>query len=94
MSLPHIIKSKQFDEQLMVISKGYPRFDELDSAIDWAIERFSRKPNVFFELPKKNGFYLWKTDKIANFPQLRIVFKYIKKENTFELLNIEEIVTK
>lgn len=89
-SLCHLIKDAEYDEQLKLISKNYNRFDELDSAIDWALARFNRNPSVFYELEEKNHF-IWKTDKVLNFPKLRILFRYDEGIKTINLLFVEEI---
>lgn len=89
LELCHLIKEPEYDEQLLFISKGYSRFDQLDSAIDWAVSRFTKDPSLFYDLGE--NFYLWKMDKIMNFPKLRILFRYLPETNGVILSYVEEI---
>lgn len=87
--LCNVIREPEFEEQAMSISKNYQRLDDLDQAIDWALARFFRSPEIFYLI--EDDKYLYKTDKIYGFPQLRILFSVDEDLKTIKLLSIQEI---
>ena len=84
--LSHIIKENNYDEQLLIISKNFMRFDELDNAIDWAMARAHRKLDEFFEV--KANTYIYRTDRTINFPLLVVLFEYDESKNTITVLSV------
>ena len=88
--LCHIIKDTNYDENVTEISKNdIHRFVQIDSAIDWEMQRISKNPEMFDEV--RPGYYLHKFIKLDGFPQLRILFEYNKSTHTVTLLSMSEI---
>jgi hypothetical protein len=82
---PQFIREKAFDSRIQSISKTYRRMDELDRAIEWALQR---NPKRFYNI--SDDFYLWKMDHIIpEIPQLRILYRYDEGCNSIYLIAVD-----
>lgn len=85
----NIVREPGFDKQIQELTQGHARMDELDSAIDWALQR--NPLAIPFLVNIKGDFYLWVTDEFTSIaiPQVRILFRYEEISNTVYLISIE-----
>lgn len=81
-----IIREPDFDAKMFEIAKQYPRLNELECAIDWAL---SRKPHDFNAIT--NEYYFWVTQEFTNheFPSLKIVYRIVQSERRVYLIDVE-----
>ena len=84
---PGFIRERKFDSKLKLISKSYRRLDELDRAIEWALQH---NPKQFYNICGE--FYVWKTEgTFKEFPQLRILYRFSESENMIILIDAEMV---
>lgn len=87
MSLCQIIREKSFEIEFQEIAKKYARIHDLESAIDWALER---QPGRFNNIT--DNLFIWKMEKFSeHFPQLMIAYVYEKELNTIHLVSVKEV---
>lgn len=81
-----IIREPEFESKMLEIAVGYPRLNELEDAIDWAL---ARKPHEFTQI--MNEYYLWITEGYTNneFPPLRILYRIDDTEKKVYLIDVE-----
>jgi hypothetical protein len=71
---PNFIREAAFDSKIQFLSKTFSRMDELDRAIEWALERDAKR---FYNIC--DDFFLWKTGQlIPEVPPLRILYRYVE----------------
>ncbi len=84
-----IIRESEFDTQIEELTGDYTRMDDLDNAIDWALEKNSINDTEVF-LNIEGDYYLWVTEEFysLDIPKVRILYKY-DGNYTINLLSIE-----
>ena len=88
MNIPvEFVRERKFDEQIKLITKSYRRMDELDQAIEWALQH---NPKRFKNV--QGDYYIWRTQRIAaDIPQLVILYQYLEAESKVIFISAHEV---
>ena len=73
-----ILREKLYEQGLKKLTSKYPRFPELEQAIDWELARFTlQRTHLYYEI--EADVFLWIMEGLnqPNFPSVAIVFKYV-----------------
>jgi len=84
--LCEIIREESYEEALRNLPNTFHRLEELDEAIDWGL---ARGPEMFDQI--EDDYYTWKTEKMVNFPAVRIFFTFDSEFHIVHLVDIQVI---
>jgi hypothetical protein len=83
-----IVREKTFDKKIQSLAKSYSRLDDVDNAIDFALQRCPERFNKI-----DGDFYWWKFDSTTTgFPQLIITYRFIPSEGKVILIDAMEVI--